>query len=116
MPRVTIDSSGQYQPKFWCDICETSQPLHCEHLPAGAAKWQPEPNQDPEPIDDGGPAFPLFGRDAWGGTSTLGTGMSLRDKFAEQAMNIVDWDDGRDHGADCCYLIADAMLRARAKQ
>jgi len=43
-------------------------------------------------------------------------GMSLRDWLAGQAMNIVDWDDGPDDGAEFCYLIADAMLRARAKQ
>ena len=104
MPRVTIDSSGNYQPKFWCDICETSQPLHCEHLPAGAAKWKPVPEPQPQPIADGGPP-------------TLGTGMSLRDWFAGQALAGMTLDDlDVDNAAFYAYMIADAMIRARSEQ
>jgi|GEM_PF-722179 len=117
MPRVTIDSSGRYQPKFWCGICLTSVPQQCWHLPADAAKVKPEPERDPEPINDGGSAFPRFGRDVWGGTSTLGTGMSLRDWFAGQALAGMTLDDlDVDNAAFYAYMIADAMIRARSEQ
>ena len=105
MPRVTIDSSGQYQPQFWCDICLTSVPQQCWHLPADAAKWKPEPVPEPQPIADGGPA-------------TLGTGMSLRDWFAGQALAgmTLEASQNVDDVAFRAYMIADAMLRARAKR
>ncbi|UOF82919.1 hypothetical protein [Caudoviricetes sp.] len=70
----------------------------------------------------GGPAFPLYSH----GTQTLGlnvTGMTLRDYFAAKAMHVVmnDWlytGDVQDHEiaeviARDCYIVADAMLKAR---
>lgn len=63
-------------------------------------------------IDDGGAAFPLLG---------FADGMSLRDYFAGQALEIL-----LKHGteafpqfknvADECYRFADAMLKARSKK
>lgn len=76
-----------------------------------------------QPINDGGPAFPApLAQDAWGDIIYSGdeadqvpTGMSLRDWFAGQALPQVD---ARSHGtpddvAKECYMLADAMLKAR---
>jgi hypothetical protein len=85
--------------------------------------------------NDGGPAFPsaLEWRETrWREgveTAVAGTydnghdGMSLRDYFAAQALNgVLSDSDMRpaseeecDHLARRCYLMADAMLTARAK-
>ena len=112
MPRVTIDSSGQYQPQFWCDICLTSVPQQCWHLPADAAKRQPGTDRDPQPIADGGPAFPV---DKPGCCDMKG--MSLRDWFAGQALAGIRLDGASiDGDAGLAYEIADAMIQARAKQ
>ena len=72
-------------------------------------------------INDGGPAFPLqsIGPDFPPGYA----GMTLRDYFAEGALSLGGeffhgfgngCDDAQDI-ADACYLIADAMLKARMK-
>jgi len=111
MGRVTIDSSGNYQPQFWCDICKTYLPRQCPHLPLDAAEWQPEPEQDPEPIADGGPAFPV---DKPGCFDMQG--MSLRDWFAGQALAGMRLESHVDDAAFHAYMIADAMLRRREKQ
>jgi hypothetical protein len=43
-------------------------------------------------------------------------GMTLRDYFAAKAMEQVDWSStGVIAGADTCYELADAMLKARGK-
>jgi len=71
----------------------------------------------------GGPAFPLHNH----GAQTLGlhlSGMTLRDYFAAKAMQAVmnDWMQSFDvfqdaDTAECiardCYIVADAMLKAR---
>lgn len=44
------------------------------------------------------------------------TGMTLRDYFAAKAMELQLWhneDDSYSNHADRCYLMADAMLKAR---
>jgi hypothetical protein len=63
-------------------------------------------NDEPKPIDDGGPAYP------W----ERSTGMSLRDYFAAAAMQglIHEIDPPINDGlARLSYSMADAMLRAR---
>lgn len=66
-----------------------------------------------EPINDGGPAFPVT-EDAW-----ENFGMSLRDYFAGQALAgaISNPEYGIGLGktgiAEECYSIADAMISAR---
>lgn len=71
----------------------------------------------------GGPAFPLHNH----GAQTLGmhlSGMTLRDYFAAKAMQsvITDWLNTGDIFQDAeiaeviardCYIVADAMLKAR---
>ena len=54
----------------------------------------------------GGPAFP---------TETFQVeGMTLRDYFAAKAMEQVDWSNtGVTAGAETCFELADAMLKAR---
>ena len=112
MPRVTIDSSGQYQPQFWCDICLTSVPQQCWHLPADAAKRQPGTDRDPQPIADGGPAFPVDKP----GCSDM-KGMSLRDWFAGQALAGLSLDAAHvDDAAFHAFLLADAMLQRRSEE
>jgi hypothetical protein len=76
-------------------------------------------------IDTSGPAFP------WGDVHTGAGGMTLRDKFAERAMGTLlllqPSDEGlkkfasrnpdglvADYIAEKAYLMADAMLKARA--
>ena len=76
--------------------------------------------------DDGGPAFPAESEHHLNDMpNVLHTGMSLRDWFAGQA--LAGWlasypDEGLDDipatargVADFAYLVADAMLAARAK-
>jgi hypothetical protein len=63
-------------------------------------------------INDGGPAFPQGDDSAWG------TGMTLRDWFAGQAlasMGVEYTDSAECHAsvAECAYRYADAMLKAR---
>lgn len=61
---------------------------------------------EPKPIDDGGPAYPLESF----------TGMSLRDYFAAKAMQglITEIDPPINDGlARLSYSMADAMLKAR---
>jgi hypothetical protein len=62
-------------------------------------------------INDGGPAFPQGDDGSWG------TGMTLRDWFAGQALAGLLRDGIDVHGiGDSAYLayeMADAMLRAR---
>jgi len=62
-----------------------------------------------QPIDDGGPAFPVRGDE-------LNTGMSLRDYFAGQAMaalvSIPDNDAEPRAHALAAVMHADALLKA----
>ena len=63
-------------------------------------------------MEDGGPAFACVG----GAQSVAQQGMSLRDYFAGQALAGGVYDAGNAQKfADNCYLIADAMLIARAR-
>ena len=59
------------------------------------------------------PAFPIHNH----GAQTLGmhlSGMTLRDYFAAKAMEQVDWSNtGVIAGAETCFELADAMLKAR---
>lgn len=69
----------------------------------------------PEPINDGGPAFPMgYHRD---GNDADHFGMTLRDYFAAAALqgNIAhpDVTGNRDDIAKDAYKYADAMLKAR---
>ena len=65
----------------------------------------------------GGPAFP---HETYHGVAAPGSGMTLRDWFAGQALssmsvgNDVEWF--RQIGAKRAYLIADAMIAARAAE
>lgn len=65
-------------------------------------------------FNDGGPAFPPHARS----TADEYMGMSLRDYFAAKIISNIDWDENGDNsrGANACYRIADAMLRAREHQ
>lgn len=79
--------------------------------------------------DDGGPAFPTFANNAHGGLDAVGSGMSLRDWFAGQALaglgdwtpleedlNHPDWTSLRAirrRRAEWAYAQADAMLATR---
>jgi hypothetical protein len=65
--------------------------------------------------DTGGPAFPVPLNAPW-------EGMSLRDYFAAKAIPLFEWSlmtqaDGKNvmdsFSAERCYMVADAMLRAR---
>lgn len=75
-------------------------------------------------IEDGGPAFPRrVDRSGFGGTLLRDDcpGMSLRDYFAAKAMQAIVIGNNADEctmGAGCAtdaYVLADAMLAARAK-
>jgi hypothetical protein len=76
-------------------------------------------NEPASKSDDGGPAFPVL----YGQTNGA-DGMTMRDWFAGHAMaaayaSFAEWRDARAAAqgiADESYLIADAMLRARAKR
>ena len=72
--------------------------------------------------DTGGPAFPQVSTDAFG--ELYEKGMTLRDYFAAKAMPTVisDWLNTGDIFQDAeiaeviardCYIVADAMLKAR---
>jgi len=61
----------------------------------------------PEPINDGGPAFPTPPG------VQHNDGMTLRDHFALAAINEVGWHDDINKSAAMTYAIADAMLKAR---
>lgn len=65
--------------------------------------------------NDGGPAFPNVPSDP--GYTLWDQGMSLRDWFAGQALNGLLSDHtmtgNYEQFADCAYLYADAMLKAR---
>jgi hypothetical protein len=68
-------------------------------------------------VNHGGPAFPQL-------SDAYRSGMTLRDYFAAQALPAVvtlcfadtDAKDGKgpDYFSKCSYMIADAMLKARA--
>ena len=59
----------------------------------------------------GGPAFPSTFHNGWGEPEK---GMTLRDYFAAKAMEQVDWSNtGVITGAETCFELADAMLKAR---
>ncbi len=63
------------------------------------------------PINDGGPAFPVESLAQY-----TAHGLSIRDYFAAKAMAVMPWLDKDDcfaNHADRCYVIADAMLKAR---
>lgn len=71
---------------------------------------------------EGGPAFPAkltgpceaFGLRADSNHVIEFHGMTLRDYFAAKAMEQVDWSNtGINAGAETCYEVADAMLKAR---
>lgn len=73
-------------------------------------------------IDDGGPAFPRFVPEGHYNGSVHAEGMTLRDWFAGQALigayhawmaDCRNADSSAAGMATECYLIADAMLKAR---
>lgn len=75
-------------------------------------------------INDGGPAFPKFGMNAWDKPQTISAGMSLRDWFAGQALAGIiafpgtiegDANKRNDVLSRLSYALADAMLAERAK-
>jgi hypothetical protein len=62
------------------------------------------------------PAFPTkINTEHFSHPSTIySTGMTLRDYFAAKAMEQVDWSNtGVIAGAETCFELADAMLKAR---
>jgi len=62
----------------------------------------------------GGSAFPFVDYDSHGDIMDIHSGMTLRDYFAAKAMEQVDWSStGVIAGAETCYELADAMLKAR---
>jgi hypothetical protein len=63
-------------------------------------------------------AFPsresIYGSDVIGVKEN--SGMDLRDYFAAQAMQKITWKKGEEkEDAEDCYVIADAMMKAREK-
>jgi hypothetical protein len=67
-----------------------------------------KPKSEPNPIDDGGYAFPFNGYQ-W-----TEHGMSLRDWFAGMAMQgMVGAPASREAKATSAYALADAMIKAR---
>jgi hypothetical protein len=63
-------------------------------------------------INDGGPAFPIEN-----GNWNISGGMSLRDYFAGQALDLASHDlTEPDHVAERAYRIADAMIVQREKE
>lgn len=79
-----------------------------------------EEEKKPEPISDGGPAFPMPDTHHANGRVQYGSnGMTLRDWFAGQALASTGCGYGAGHEeqtARVAYAIADAMLKARNKQ
>jgi len=68
-------------------------------------------------INDGGPAFPLE-HDGMRGVSIVRVydpGMTLRDWFAGQALQIAMQSFGPDAAAEEAYMYADAMIARRAE-
>jgi uncharacterized protein YodC (DUF2158 family) len=77
---------------------------------------------DENKIDDGGPAFPFDEYTKDGHQYSVHLGMTLRDWFAGQALKgaYASWmaecrdaNTSSEGMANECYLIADAMLKAR---
>ena len=73
-----------------------------------------------EPIDDGGPAFPVE-NDANKEYNYVCKGMTLRDWFAGQALGKClheFWGehDGTESATIAAYQIADAMIKARKEK
>lgn len=70
-------------------------------------------------IETGGPAFPKAGLDAWNQAKTIHPGMTLRDYFAAKAMQglmtVVDCEKWEEKTARIAYMVADAMIKERAK-
>ena len=82
-------------------------------------------------IDNGGPAYPTtpvshgYAADAHGEGTGAGTGLSIRDYFAGQALQgwaaagqvLVEMKEGGPFGnmANWAYQVADAMLAARGQ-
>ena len=67
-----------------------------------------------EPIDDGGPAFPVendFNKEY----NYVCKGMTLRDWFAGQALLAMRYTGATAYkdDAEACYKMADAMIQAR---
>jgi len=60
------------------------------------------------------PAFPQNERVTAAISIAKSQGMTLRDYFAAKAMEQVDWSNtGVIAGAETCFELADAMLKAR---
>ena len=74
-------------------------------------------------IDDGGPIYPVQEWNSDGTPATLTLGMSLRDWFAGQELQRVQYDElmvndaARHYSrvAEHCYKMADAMIATRGK-
>ena len=67
-------------------------------------------------VNDGGPAFPCIEDYTISGAREKHIGISTRDYFAGQAlagMNWMSYEQIYINDAEMCYLIADAMLKAR---
>ena len=57
-----------------------------------------------------------FPRQREGYDSESQKGMDLRDYFAAKAMQKIRWKNGEEaEDAEDCYVIADAMMKARSK-
>ena len=57
---------------------------------------------------------PIYGNDVIGVKQN--SGMDLRDYFAAKAMQKITWKKGEEkEDAEDCYVIADAMMKAREK-
>ena len=77
-----------------------------------------------EPVNDGGPAFPVEEKNDDGTTYHTNMGMSLRDWFAGQALMGLVLFHGNQGAVEQCdpdlaswsYSMADAMLREREKR
>lgn len=69
-------------------------------------------------INDGGPAFPVTESNGMGNAILTSAGMTLRDYFAAKAMQGMMARPGSINAkqdAEFAYMLADAMLAARAK-